>query len=90
MPTISFTDNIQRHINCPTIKTPGSTVREALEYLFTNENPRARGYVLDDQGALRKHMNIFIDGSPIKDTNNLSDAVTADTEIYIMQALSGG
>ena len=54
------------------------------------DNPRARGYVLDDQGALRKHMVVFIDGEMIRDRVCLTDAVGADSEIYIMQALSGG
>jgi hypothetical protein len=46
--------------------------------------------VLDDQGRLRQHVNIFIDGVMIKDRNHLSDPFQENSEIYIMQALSGG
>ena len=60
MARIEFTRNIQRHVECPPSTVEGvSTVREALDRVFA-ENPRARGYVLDERGTLRKHMNIFI------------------------------
>jgi hypothetical protein len=89
MAHVSFTSNIQRHVTCPPSVAPGQTVREVLDAVFAG-NPRARGYVLDDQGALRKHMVIFIDGGTIRDRQTLSDSVDADAELYVMQALSGG
>jgi molybdopterin synthase sulfur carrier subunit len=64
-------------------------VREVLENVFA-ENPRARGYVLDDQAALRKHMAIFVDGQIIRDRARLTDAVSETSRIYVIQALSGG
>lgn len=89
MPSISFTANIQRHVACPTSNVNGPTVRAALENFFKG-NEVARGYVLDDQGMLRRHMNIFINGEPIADRTALSDAVSDRDEIFVMQALSGG
>jgi hypothetical protein len=67
----------------------GATVRQALNAYF-RDNPRARGYVLDDRGALRRHMVIFIDGLQIADRTGLGDEVAADGAIDVMQALSGG
>ena len=49
-----------------------------------------RSYVVDDQGAVRKHVTVFLDSSPIKDRDRLSDAVRPDSDLFIMQALSGG
>lgn len=89
MPKVTFTRNIQRHVSCPSTEVEGETVREALDQVF-EENPRARGYVLDDQGMLRRHMLIFINGIQIDDRETLSDPIASDSEIYIMQALSGG
>jgi sulfur-carrier protein len=66
MARIVFTANIQRHVVCPEAEAAGRTVREVLENVFA-ENPPARGYVLDDQAALRKHMVIFVDGQIIRD-----------------------
>lgn len=89
MPRVAFTQNIQRHIACPPGRVAGRTVREVLDHVFA-ENPRARSYVLDDQGALRRHMIIFIDGVAIHDRAKLGDPVADDSTVYVFQALSGG
>lgn len=89
MPRVTFTQNIQRHVRCPPTEAEGTTVREVLERVFT-ANPAARGYVLDDQGAVRRHMVVFVDGRQIRDRAQLSDPVPRDGEVCIMQALSGG
>ena len=89
MATVVFTPNLRRHVECPTEHVEGVTVRAVLDVVFA-QNPRLRGYVLDDQGALRRHMIIFVDGQQIGDRENLSDRVRPAGEIYVMQALSGG
>lgn len=89
MPRVVFTPNIQRHVDCPEMIVSGRTVREALENVFA-ANPRARGYVLDDQAALRRHMTVFVDGEVIRDRTLLADEVRTDATIYIFQSLSGG
>ena len=89
MPTIRFTDNIQRHVACPPREVEGATLREALEAYF-RANERARGYVLNDAGRLRQHMAVFIDGRQLEDRDGLTDAVPPGATIDIVQALSGG
>lgn len=89
MPTVRFTDNIQRHVECPTRIVDGMRVREVLDAYFAI-TPRARGYVLDEQGRLREHMAVFVDGAQLKDRSGLSDPVAADGVVDVIQALSGG
>ena len=89
MTKVVFTSNIQRHVACPEVEAVGHTVREVLENVFA-ANPQARGYVLDDQSALRKHMIIFVDEQIIRDRAGLTDTVTETSTIYVFQALSGG
>lgn len=89
MAKVAFTANIQRHVACPETEAAGATVREVLEAVFA-ANPQARGYVLDDQGALRRHMIVFLDGVPIRDRARLSEPVGPDSRVYVFQALSGG
>jgi hypothetical protein len=89
MASVRFTRNIQRHVECPTLDVPGATLSEVLDaYFATNE--RARGYVLDDAGKLRKHMAIFIDGQQIDDRDRLSDRVPSNAVVDVVQSLSGG
>jgi hypothetical protein len=80
---------MQRHVTCPPLKVEGATVRDVLEHYFRTI-PQARGYVLDDQGGLRTHMAIFVDGQPLGDRRRLTDPVSANGTIDVMQALSGG
>lgn len=89
MAKVVFTANLQRHVECPPVAVPASTVHDALSQVF-DSNPRLRGYVVDERGALRKHMSVFVDGELIKDRVRLSDPLTAESEVYVMQALSGG
>ena len=89
MPTVRFTQNIQRHISCPTREAGGATVRDVLNSYF-QAHQQARGYVLDDQGRLRQHMAIFINGAQINDREQLSDPVSPDAVVDLVQALSGG
>ena len=42
--------------------------------------------MLDDQGAIRRHVAIFVAG----ERRGLAHAVTAGDHIYVLQALSGG
>jgi len=91
MPLVRFTQNLQRHVACPGGNARGATVRAALDDYFGHHgNDRARGYVLDDHGALRQHMAIFINGRPLRDRATLSDEIAPDATIDVMQALSGG
>ena len=89
MPLVEFTANLARQTKAPSCRVEGATVREVLQAVFA-ATPALRGYVLDDQGALRRHMMIFVDGQQVVDRTGLSDPVGAVAEIYVMQALSGG
>jgi len=89
MAYVRFTDNIQRHVSCPEAEVSGGTVREVLDRYF-DQHAEVRGYVLDDQKALRKHMVVFLNGRQIADRRALSDPVPRAATIDVMQALSGG
>ena len=89
MPVVEFTPHLARQTNGASCAVEGSTLGEALSAVFT-QLPGLRSYVLDDQGAVRHHVVIFVDGTAAKDRKGLSDALRSDSEIFIMQALSGG
>jgi hypothetical protein len=89
MATVHFTSHLQAHVGSEPVEVRGETVRAALDAAFA-ENERLRSYVLDDQSCLRRHMMIFVDGKMIVDRIGLTDPVEPNSEIYVMQALSGG
>lgn len=89
MPVVHFTANLARQTTAPACVASGSTVRQVLESVFAC-HPSLKSYVLDDQQAVRKHVVVFVDGTAIKDRKKLSDPVQESSELFVMQALSGG
>lgn len=89
MARMSFTSNLQRHLDVPELDIAAASVAEALDAAFV-ANPRLRSYLLDDQGRLRRHVAIFVDAQQISDRRHLSDPVGQSSEIFVVQALSGG
>lgn len=87
MPTVVFAPAIQRHVPTAPREVQATSVRAALTAVFA-EQPALRDYILDEQGALRCHVAIFVDGRKL-DPREL-DADLAAAEIYVVQALSGG
>lgn len=89
MARVVFTPNLARHVDCQPTSVPGTTVREVLDAVFEH-NPRLRGYIVDDQAALRRHMSVLVDGAHVRDRAALSDRVEPQSMIHVVQALSGG
>ncbi len=89
MPRISFTPHLQRFLDAPPAAVDGATVADALGAVFA-ANPRLRGYVLDEHGRVRQHVTVFVGDAPLLDRVTQSDPVGPETEIFVLQALSGG
>jgi molybdopterin synthase sulfur carrier subunit len=89
MARVHFTPNLARHTECPTATLAARTVAELLAHYF-EQWPDVRGFVLDDQGEVRKHVKVLVDGRNLRDRRRQSDALDADSEVYVFQALSGG
>ncbi|MEC5398810.1 MoaD/ThiS family protein [Uliginosibacterium sp. H1] len=89
MARVVLTPQLQRFTDTPTVDAPAATLHDALEASFA-ANPRLRGYVLDEQGHVRKHVAIFIDGELIRDRQRLDVALSPGSEVFVLPALSGG
>ena len=89
MATVHFTAHLARHRDTRALHAPGASVGEVLATALADD-PMLQAYLLDEQGRVRKHVQIYLDGAPIRDRLRLSDSVTPGSEIYVMQALSGG
>lgn len=68
------------------VDADGDTVAEVLHDL-DRRYPGIRFRAVDEQGVLRQHVNIFVDGERCRD---LSTSLAGVHELVIMQALSGG
>ena len=90
MPTVKFTYALKRFFPGLTDSPAQGTTLAAVLNEMERSYPGVKSYILDEQGQLRRHVNIFIDGVMINDRARLTDGFGENSEIYIMQALSGG
>ena len=89
MVTVDFARAFRRHVDCPRAEVTAASVGEALHTYF-GDQPHVRSYVLDDQGAIRKHVVVFVNDAQLRDRTDLSDPVQPGDTIQVFQALSGG
>jgi len=65
------------------------TVADALTLLWTL-HPGVRDRVVNEQGQVRQHINIFIGNENIRYTGGLASPVSESSQISIVPAVSGG
>ncbi|HZV53214.1 MAG TPA: ubiquitin-like small modifier protein 1 [Candidatus Dormibacteraeota bacterium] len=72
-----------------TLPVRGATVREVLDRLAVDW-PALERRLRDEQGGLRPHVLIFVDGLNVRDALGLETAVPEGAELYVAPAVSGG
>jgi hypothetical protein len=90
MARVSFTRHLRRFF--PDLHDTAVEARDVAELveLLEVRHPGLAHYLVDDAGHLRKHVNVFVDGTLISDRARLGDPLGPDSEVHVMQALSGG
>lgn len=90
MPRVELTRQLRRFTGVDGVATvDGTTVGEALDAFFAL-HPHVRTYVVDEHGAIRRHVVVFLNGRQLVDRAGLGQAVGPDDELHVFQALSGG
>ncbi|MCU0864220.1 MAG: MoaD/ThiS family protein [Planctomycetes bacterium] len=89
MVRITFPPVLQRHLRCPPLELDAPDLRALLDLAFARYEG-LRGYLLDDTGALRHHVTIFVDGVVVTDRRRLAQRLPPTARVDVLQALSGG
>ncbi len=89
MARVCFGDHFAKHAPACDIDVEASTVGEALSAAF-HQFPILKGYVLDDVGRVRQHVMVFVDDRFLADRVSQKDPISPTSEVFVMQALSGG
>ncbi len=90
MATINFTSALKRfYPDLKPVQINASTIHDVLTEL-NQHYPHLSDFLVDEHGALRQHINVFIGDIMINDRETLTDKVPEKAEILIFQALSGG
>jgi molybdopterin converting factor small subunit/photosystem II stability/assembly factor-like uncharacterized protein len=86
MPTVVLASSLLEQTDgASRIEVPGSTPGEVLRALELSE-PRLKGWVLDDRGTLRQHVNVFVEDRRVP----LDHPLEEGDEVFVIQAISGG
>jgi len=89
MPRVEFAPALTRHVPCAPQEVDAATLRQALAKAF-EAAPAMRNYVLDEQGAVRKHVAVFVNAAMVTDRVNLDVPLSAGDKVMVIQALTGG
>lgn len=92
MPTIEVTRHLHRFF--PVLaqgpfRIEATTVAQAVRAL-DELAPGVAGYIVDERGGLRLHVNLFVGQEMVVDREQLSDRLAPDDRVSVYQALSGG
>ncbi|HUN94277.1 MAG TPA: MoaD/ThiS family protein [Burkholderiaceae bacterium] len=89
MARLEFASALTRHVACDARDTSAHTLGAAIDEAV-QATPLLRGYLFDDQGGLRKHVAVFVNGVLHRDRANLGRVLADEDRIFIAQALTGG
>jgi len=67
------------------IALEGATVGDVLRAL-EDRWPKTAGWVLDEQGRVRRHVNVFVNGERVRE----DAVVTATDQLHVLPSISGG
>jgi molybdopterin converting factor small subunit len=63
----------------------GASVGDVLREL-ERRHPRIEGWILDEHGRVRRHVNVFVDGERVRE----DAAVASDATVHVLPSISGG
>ena len=85
MPEIRLRAPLSELCGAGTHEVAGSTVVEALRAL-ESVHPPVAGWILDEQGRIRQHINIFVNGEQVE----AKTAIAAGDRVHVLPAITGG
>jgi molybdopterin converting factor small subunit len=68
---------------------PASSVTELLAALATRY-PSVKFHLLDSDGKLRRHFNVFVNGIHIRELNGLDTALNPEDKVILLASAAGG
>ncbi|MEO8358291.1 MAG: MoaD/ThiS family protein [Chloroflexota bacterium] len=90
MPTVRFPAMMKYYVdNQAEFFVPASTVQELISRVV-ERYPALGFHLLDAQGQLRRHFNIFVNGTHIRDLNGIDTQIKEDDKVILMASAAGG
>ena len=68
---------------------PASTVQDVVSQVI-EQYPSIKFHLLDSEGKLRKHFNVFVNGTHIRDLNGMDTRLKEEDQVILMASAAGG
>jgi MoaD family protein len=90
MPTVRFPAVMKYYVNNQAeFSISAATVQDLIDQLV-RQYPAVKFHLVDSEGKLRRHFNIFINGVHIRDLNGLKTQLKEDDKVILMASAAGG
>src|SRR4026209_282600 len=90
MPTVRLPAVMKYYFNNQSeFSVSASTASELIEKII-EQYPSVKFHLVDADGNLRRHFNIFVNGTHIRDLNGMETALKEDDKVILMASAAGG
>ena len=90
MPTVRFPAAMKYYVNNQAeFFVPAGTVMELIHHVI-EQYPSIKFHLVDAGGNLRKHFNVFVNGTHIRDLNGMDTRLTQEDKVILMASAAGG
>ena len=90
MPTVRFPAVMKYYVNnAAEFFVPAATVREMVAQVIT-QHPSVKFHLVDADGKLRRHFNVFVNGTHIRDLDGMETALSQEDKVILMASAAGG
>jgi molybdopterin converting factor small subunit len=90
MATIRFPAVMKYYVNNQTeFSVSASTAGELIEKVI-EQYPSVKFHLVDAEGNLRKHFNVFVNGTHIRDLNGMDTPLNEEDKVILMASAAGG
>ncbi|HET9911881.1 MAG TPA: MoaD/ThiS family protein [Anaerolineales bacterium] len=90
MAIVRFPAVMKYYVNNQTeFSVPAATVGELIEKVV-EQHPAVKFHLLDSEGNLRRHFNVFVNGTHIRDLNGLDTPLREQDKVILMASAAGG
>jgi sulfur-carrier protein len=90
MPTVRFPAVMKYYVdNQSEFSVSASTAGELIEKI-TEQYPSVKFHLVDAEGKLRRHFNIFVNGTHIRDLNGMETPLKEEDKVILMASAAGG
>jgi molybdopterin synthase sulfur carrier subunit len=90
MPTVRFPAVMKYYVNNQAeFFVPAATVKDLLHQII-EQYPSIKFHLVDANGNLRKHFNVFVNGTHIRDLSDIDTPLKEEDKVILMASAAGG